>query len=100
MANLDIAERRMPQDGRFSIKVEGKDVDVRVSCMPTIYGENVVLRLLNVASALLPLKDLGFAAGVLGKYEKLIIRPRSSSVEITDLSLDSDTVRSGGLGRC
>ena len=75
MANLDIAERRMPQDGRFSIKVEGKDVDVRVSCMPTIYGENVVLRLLNVASALLPLKDLGFAAQVLEKYEKLIIRP-------------------------
>ena len=75
MANLDIAERRMPQDGRFSIKTEGKDVDVRVSCMPTIYGENVVLRLLNVASALLPLKDLGFAEQVLEIYEKLIIRP-------------------------
>lgn len=75
MANLDIAERRMPQDGRFSIKTESKDVDVRVSCMPTIYGENVVLRLLNVASALLPLKDLGFAAQVLERYEKLIIRP-------------------------
>ena len=57
------------------LKAEGKDVDVRVSCMPTIYGENVVLRLLNVASALLPLTDLGFAEQVLEKYEKLIIRP-------------------------
>lgn len=75
MANLDIAERRMPQDGRFSVNVGGKDVDVRVSCMPTIYGENVVLRLLNVASALLPLKDLGFAVGVLEIYERLIARP-------------------------
>ncbi len=73
-ANLDIAERRVPQDGRFTLKMEGKEVDIRVSCMPTIYGENVVLRLLDVSSTLLSLKDLGFSQGILEKYQKLILR--------------------------
>jgi type IV pilus assembly protein PilB len=75
MANLNIAERRIPQDGRFSIKMEGREIDVRVSCMPTVHGENVVLRLLDVASALLNLKDMGFSKDVLEKYQKLISRP-------------------------
>lgn len=74
MANLDIAERRKPQDGRFTIKMEGRDIDVRVSCMPTIYGENIVLRLLDVSSALLGLNQLGFSREVLEKYQKLILR--------------------------
>lgn len=75
MANLDIAERRIPQDGRFSLKMERKEIDVRVSCVPTIYGENVVLRLLDVSSALLTLTQLGFSKESLEKYEKLILRP-------------------------
>lgn len=75
LSNLDIAERRTPQDGRFNIKVEGKKIDIRVSCMPTIYGENVVLRLLDASSALLGLDQLGFSKEVLDKFEKLISRP-------------------------
>jgi type IV pilus assembly protein PilB len=75
MSNLNIAERRVPQDGRFTIKTEGKAVDVRVSCLPTIYGENVVLRLLDTATALLGLEQLGFSKAVLDKYNKLITRP-------------------------
>ena len=75
MATLDIAERRKPQDGRFTIKMEGKEIDVRVSCIPTMYGENVVLRLLDVATALLSLRDIGFSKAVLERYEKLISRP-------------------------
>lgn len=75
MANLDIAERRVPQDGRFTTKMEGRQVDVRVSCVPTIYGENVVLRLLDAASALLTLEQLGFSKTMLERYNKLIIRP-------------------------
>ena len=75
MANLDIAERRIPQDGRFTIKVEGRQIDVRVSCMSTIYGENVVLRLLDVSNAFLKLEQLGFSKGVLNNYNKLITRP-------------------------
>lgn len=75
MASLDIAERRIPQDGRFDINMGGQKIDVRVSCMPTIYGENVVLRLLDVSTALLDLKDLGFSKEILAKYERLISRP-------------------------
>lgn len=75
MAELNIAERRIPQDGRFSIKMEGKQIDVRVSCVPTIYGENVVLRLLDASSALLSLEDLGFSKDMLLIFEKLIRRP-------------------------
>jgi len=75
MANLDIAERRLPQDGRFTIKMEGKEIDVRTSTIPTIYGENVVLRLLDASSAVLGLDQLGFSKAVLEKYSKLIVRP-------------------------
>jgi type IV pilus assembly protein PilB len=75
MSDLNIAERRIPQDGRFTTKMEGKQIDVRVSCVPTIYGENVVLRLLDSTSALLSLEDLGFSKSMLEKYKKLIIRP-------------------------
>jgi type IV pilus assembly protein PilB len=75
MAVLDIAERRAPQDGRFTIKIEGREIDIRVSCIPTIYGENVVLRILDVSSALLDLKDIGFSKGLLERFEKLIFHP-------------------------
>ncbi len=75
MANLDIAERRKPQEGRFSVKMEGKEIDIRVSCVPTVYGENVVLRLLDVSTALLGLEQLGFSKAVQDAYQKLILRP-------------------------
>jgi type IV pilus assembly protein PilB len=75
MANLDIAERRKPQDGRFTIRMEGKEIDVRVSCVPTMFGENVVLRLLDVSSALLGLEQLGLSKEVQERYGKLIVRP-------------------------
>ncbi len=75
MAELNIAERRIPQDGRFSIRMEGKQIDVRVSCVPTIYGENVVMRLLDASNAVLSLEDLGFSKEVLAKFDKLIHRP-------------------------
>lgn len=75
MANMDIAERRKPQDGSFSVKMEGEEIDIRVSCVPTVYGENMVLRLLDVSSVLLGLEQLGFSQAVLEKYRKLILRP-------------------------
>lgn len=75
MANLNIAERRRPQDGRFNIKAVGKEIDVRVSSMPNIFGEAVVLRLLDAMGALLSLNDQGFPVDVLGKYNKLILKP-------------------------
>lgn len=75
MANLNIAERRAPQDGRFTIKMEGKEIDIRISCVPTIYGENLVMRILDVSSALLSLKEIGFSKDVLAKYQKLLLHP-------------------------
>ena len=75
MADLNIAERRIPQDGRFTIKMEGKQIDVRISCVPTIYGENVVLRLLDASNAVLSLEGLGFSKDTLTKFNKLIHRP-------------------------
>ena len=75
LANLDIAERRRPQDGRFQMKMENHQIDIRVSCMPTIYGENVVLRLLDNKSILLGLKQLGFSKDTLEKHQELIKHP-------------------------
>ncbi|NQT06755.1 MAG: type II secretion system ATPase GspE [Candidatus Omnitrophica bacterium] len=75
MANLDISERRVPQDGRFDVNIAGKKIDIRVSTVPTIYGENIVMRLLDVSSTLLTLKDMGFTKDILVNYEKLIKRP-------------------------
>jgi len=75
MADMDISERRIPQDGRIQMKMEGRDIDIRVSCIPTVYGENVVLRLLDRSQVILELKQLGFSPSILPKYKKLICCP-------------------------
>ncbi len=75
LSNLDIAERRIPQDGRFQIKIEDREVDIRVSIIPTIYGEKVVLRLLDTKNILLRLEELGLAEELLKSYQQLIRRP-------------------------
>ncbi|HEY6923945.1 MAG TPA: GspE/PulE family protein, partial [Steroidobacteraceae bacterium] len=74
MSGLDIAEKRLPQDGRFSVKVSGKSVDVRVSTMPTQFGESMVLRLLDQSNNLLALDTLGMPASMLGRFRGLIER--------------------------
>jgi len=75
MSGLNIAEKRLPQDGRISLKIAGKNIDVRVSTIPTSQGERVVMRLLDKATALLDLKDLGFSASTYALMEDLIKRP-------------------------
>jgi type IV pilus assembly protein PilB len=75
LAKMDIAEKRRPQDGRFTIKMENKEIDLRVSTIPTHYGENLVMRILDKSSILLKLEDIGFSKEILGKYEELIKRP-------------------------
>jgi type II secretory ATPase GspE/PulE/Tfp pilus assembly ATPase PilB-like protein len=72
MAHLDIAEHRLPQDGRFKLKVGSSEIDLRVSCFPTIYGESVVMRILNTSSPLNGLEQLGFSAYDLGRFRELI----------------------------
>jgi type II secretion system protein E len=75
MANMDIAEKRLPQDGRISVRVRGDEIDVRVSTMPTVYGESVSLRLLMRNSGLLGLDKLGMASRDETILNKLIHRP-------------------------
>ncbi|MBD3399173.1 MAG: type II secretion system protein GspE [Candidatus Coatesbacteria bacterium] len=72
MADLDIAERRLPQDGAIRFDVGGRPIDVRVSTAPTIYGEKVVLRLLDKQSINLDLEQLGFEADQLALFEKAV----------------------------
>lgn len=75
MSNLDIAEKRLPQDGRFTIRVKNKTLDVRVSTMPVQHGEAVVMRLLDQSAGLLQLEDLGMPAPMLKRFIRLIQRP-------------------------
>ncbi|KPK96715.1 MAG: hypothetical protein AMJ95_12645 [Omnitrophica WOR_2 bacterium SM23_72] len=72
LSNLDIAERRLPQDGRFKLKISQKEVDVRTSFFPNIYGESIVMRILNTAGSLVSLEQLGFQPDVLVRYKDLI----------------------------
>ncbi|MDP6682872.1 MAG: type II secretion system ATPase GspE [Desulfobacterales bacterium] len=72
MAKMDIAEKRLPQDGRFEVKVGDQDIDIRVATIPTSFGERVVLRLLNKSGALLKLSELGLKSGKLKLIQDLI----------------------------
>ncbi|MBN1822756.1 MAG: Flp pilus assembly complex ATPase component TadA [Endomicrobiales bacterium] len=75
IANLDIAERRLPQDGKCKMKIGDKKVDVRVSTLPTIYGEKVVLRVLDRTTVSLQLDDLGFSKEDAEKFREALQRP-------------------------
>ncbi|MFA4991819.1 MAG: type II secretion system ATPase GspE [Candidatus Omnitrophota bacterium] len=75
LSNLDIAERRLPQDGAFLVKVENKGIDIRVSTIPAIYGEKVVMRILDKSATPLDLGELGFDPQELENFRKAIISP-------------------------
>ena len=75
MARLDIAERRLPQDGRFRLKVQGHDIDFRVSTLPTLMGESMVIRILDREKVILNLHGLGFPARELAQFDQLIHKP-------------------------
>ena len=75
MASLDIAEKRMPQDGRISLRIGGKAIDIRVSTLPTSHGERVVMRLLEKNYERLDLKTLGMADDTFTSFDQLIHRP-------------------------
>ncbi len=75
MSGLDISEKRLPQDGRFNVKVRGLSVDVRISSMPTQYGESVVMRLLNQSSGILSLDKIGMPPDMLERFRQILHRP-------------------------
>lgn len=75
MAKLNIAERRLPQDGRIKLRMLGREIDMRVSSLPTLYGESVVLRILDRSSISVTLDSLGFPRDTLASFDTLINRP-------------------------
>lgn len=75
MSELDIAERRLPQDGRISARIDGRQVDLRVSTSPSLYGERIVLRVLDRETGIIPLEKLGFNQEERRKFETVISHP-------------------------
>jgi general secretion pathway protein E len=75
MANLDIAERRLPQDGRIRLRVQGKEIDLRISTVPTMHGESVVMRILDKGGVALDFKRLGFEDETLKKFLDVLLEP-------------------------
>lgn len=103
MAELDIAERRLPQDGRIRLRLKAREVDVRVSTLPTLHGESVVLRLLDKQQGQVGLDELGMASDTLAAFEAAIDRPNgivlatgpTGSGKTTTLYAALDRIRSG-----
>jgi type IV pilus assembly protein PilB len=75
MADLNIAEKRVPQDGRVSIRVGTKQLDLRMATLPTVFGEKIVIRILDKSNALIPLSELGFLPDAYKRYEQSFRRP-------------------------
>jgi general secretion pathway protein E len=75
MAEMNIAERRLSQDGRIGVRLKDKDIDLRVSTVPTLYGESVVIRILDKSTILLDLEDLGFSKEVYNAFHRMIQMP-------------------------
>ncbi len=75
MGDMNIAERRLPQDGRIHVRVEGKDYDLRVSTLPTVFGEKSVMRILDQSSILIGLNKLGMAPDMQAQLESIIVQP-------------------------
>ncbi len=103
MAELDIAERRLPQDGRIRLVLQNRQVDVRVSTLPTLHGESVVLRLLDTSQGRMGLTELGMAEDTLQRFREVIARPHgivlatgpTGSGKTTTLYAAVDLVKTG-----
>ena len=78
MADLDISEKRVPQDGRFALTVDGRRVDIRVVTLPLVYGEGVVLRILDKGAVVQGLESLGMPAGRAGRFTRAINKPNGA----------------------
>jgi type IV pilus assembly protein PilB len=75
MSDMDIAERRVPQDGRLSVQTNGRKIDLRVATLPTVWGEKIVMRILDNSTAMLKLSDLGFADANYGRWQESFTKP-------------------------
>lgn len=99
MANLDIATSRIPQDGHFQRRVDGRDIEARVATIPTIYGENVVIRLLNPVAGLLAMDELGLSPHALGQFQEMISHPWGTILATGPTGSGKTTTLYAGLSR-
>ncbi|MBM7114747.1 type II secretion system ATPase GspE [Archangium primigenium] len=99
MGQLNIAEKRLPQDGRIRIKLAGRDIDIRLSTIPTTYGERIVMRLLDKNTTLLDLTELGMAAQMLEQMEHVIRRPHGIVLVTGPTGSGKTTTLYGALSR-
>jgi len=97
LSNLDIAERRLPQDGRCAVRIGDREVDIRVSTFPTLYGEKLVMRLLDKEKISLGLEDLGLGPDQLSKFEKVLKRPYGMILETGPTGCGKTTTLYAGL---
>jgi MSHA biogenesis protein MshE len=98
MANLDISEKRLPQDGRFAMKVGQQKVDVRLSTMPTQFGESIVMRLLNQSKGALRLGAIGMPPAMLKKFRAILARPNGLVLVTGPTGSGKTTTLYGALG--
>jgi general secretion pathway protein E len=99
MSGMNIAEKRLPQDGRIGLKIAGKEVDIRVSTVPTQFGERVVMRLLDKSSTVLNLEDLGIGGRTLETIERLIHKPNGIILVTGPTGSGKTTTLYAGLAR-
>ena len=99
MAELDIAEKRLPQDGRISLRIGGRAVDVRVSTLPSAHGERAVLRLLDKGEAKFSLESLGMSGAVLTRFDNLIQQPHGIVLVTGPTGSGKTTTLYASLGR-
>jgi general secretion pathway protein E len=99
MAQLNIAEKRLPQDGRIKIRLAGRDIDIRVSTIPTVHGESIVMRLLDKGATLLDLGEIGMSSGILKEIDELIRRSHGILLVTGPTGSGKTTTLYGALSR-